>query len=113
MANQKAAAKAGDEDDCVRKCNECRAACLACVDHCLGLKGEEDCVRTCLDCADICGTCGSISARKGPMASVIARACAEACEKCAAECGDGDEVMKACAEKCRACAEACKAEAGR
>lgn len=111
-ADQPAARKSA-EDECVKKCSDCRASCLACVDHCLGKTGEEDCIRACLDCADICNACASVSARKGAMAPVIAKACAEACEKCAATCArDGDAVQKACAEKCRACSAACKAEAG-
>lgn len=111
-AEQRTAAGAASEDACVKACNDCRASCLACVDHCLGKKGEEDCVRACLDCADICGTCATVGARNGPMSAVIARACAEACEKCAATCGeDADDAQKACAEKCRACVAACMAEA--
>ena len=72
------------------------------------------CIRLCLDCADICAANASIAARKGPLARVIALACAKACETCADECAKHDDATcKACAEECRRCAKVCREAAKR
>ena len=110
MAN--AASEKGDA--CAIQCKDCERTCLACVDACLDeLAGKADrkkCIKLCLDCADICGACSKIAARGGPLEATISAACAEACEKCAAECEKHkeDKACQACAEQCKKCAKECK-----
>ena len=109
------------EDDCEScgsGCGDCRSACLTCVTECLEEmkadgKDRQDCIRLCLDCADVCAASASIAARKGPMADIIALACAKACEACAEECVKHDDAAcKACAEACLLCAKECRESIG-
>ncbi len=97
-------------DTCCGDCADCRTTCLTCVAACLDEGGRKECINLCLDCADICGACDAIAARKGPMASAMMAICAEACDKCAAECEKhkDDPACLACAEACRACAQKCR-----
>lgn len=105
-------------DPCCNECKECEKSCLGCADACLnelaaGKADRKNCVKLCLDCADICGACSKIAARGGPLEATIAAACAEACEKCAAECEKhkDDKTCQACAEQCKKCAKECKEQA--
>jgi hypothetical protein len=105
-------AKKGDA--CCDECKACEKTCLACADACLNEKGDRKaCIKLCLDCADVCGACSRIAARKGPLEPTIATACADACEKCAAECAKhkDDKTCQACAEQCKKCAKECKEQA--
>lgn len=101
-------------DSCCIQCKDCERTCLACVDACLdelaGKADRKNCIKLCLDCADICGVCSKIAARGGPLEATIAVACADACEKCAAECEKhkDDKACQACAEQCKKCAKECK-----
>jgi hypothetical protein len=102
-------------DACCDECKACEKACLACADECLKETSKTDdrraCIKLCLDCADICGACARIAARNGPLEPTIAAACAQACEKCAAECQKhkDDKTCQACAAQCKKCAKECKA----
>ena len=110
------AAEKEEAEGCCLDCNDCQTTCLACVRECLeeGKADRAACIKACLDCADICEACSKIGARGGPMAKIIAQACAESCEKCAAECErHDDETCKACAKKCRECAKQCREKAGK
>lgn len=103
-------ANANDSPEaCCEECGTCRTTCLECVDACLKEGGREQCVRLCLDCADICVACDNLVARKSPLAPAIMAVCAEACQKCAAECAKhkGDTACKACADSCERCAKKC------
>ncbi|VTS06948.1 four-helix bundle copper-binding protein [Tuwongella immobilis] len=104
------------DDPCARECAACSQQCQACAADCLDEVGEgktdrRRCVQLCLDCSDICGACAKIAARGGPLESVIASACATACDQCAAECAKhrDDATCQACAAQCRKCAAACRA----
>jgi len=114
MGTQMATAAEAKADSCYLQCKECEKTCLACVDSCLdelaGNADRKNCIKLCLDCADICGVCSKIAARGGPLEATIATACAEACEKCAAECEKhkDDKACQACAERCKKCAKECK-----
>ncbi|MGL5096785.1 MAG: four-helix bundle copper-binding protein, partial [Planctomycetia bacterium] len=86
-----------------------------CYAHCLkhvtdGHKAHLKSMKLCLDCADFCALCLKICGRGGAMSEVCCKACAEACDRCAAECENfkDDEVMAACAQACRDCAKSCK-----
>lgn len=96
---------------CCAECCDCVESCLACVDSCLNEAGRAACIKLCLDCADVCDACMKVSARKGPMAAALMALCADAGDRCAAECEKhkDDEACKKCAEQCRACAKRCRA----
>ena len=97
-------------DVCGEGCADCLSTCLACATACLDEPGRKECIKLCLDCADICDACTKISARKGPLVEAMMALCADACDKCAAECEKhkDDKTCKACAERCRACAMKCR-----
>ena len=101
--------------ECADECYDCAEECDACANHCLELvvKGKPDHKKTlqsCLDCADVCRAAGAASARSGPHAALICKACADVCEACATACEkhSDDEMMAECAKACRECAKECK-----
>jgi len=100
------AAKAAD--DCARACDTCAAHCAKLLAE--GKKEHLDMLRMCLDCADICSTAGRVIAKDGPLSSVIAASCAEACKRCADYCEkySADPIVKLCVAECRKCEEACR-----
>ena len=96
---------------------DCSQTCTACADACLS---EPDvnhltrCIRDCLDCADICtATERVLSRHTGYDASLtesMLRTCMQACQACAASCGehaDEHEHCRTCAQTCRSCEQAC------
>lgn len=110
----------GDEAlACVLACAECAEACAVCADACLG---EDDvaalvaCIRLNLDCADVCRVTGTLvgrpSHRDAPALRAQLQACEEICRACADECerhaANGMDHCRLCAESCRACAAACE-----
>ncbi len=110
-------AEDGKVDPCCLECRTCQSMCQMCAADCLdelakGDASRKDCIKLCQDCADICGACANIGSRKGPLEANIAVLCAEACEKCAAECGKhkDDKTCQACAEQCRKCAKECRTQ---
>ncbi len=101
-------------DQCAKACGDCQRACDSCATHCQhmvaqGKKEHQTTLRTCLDCADHCAAAARITARRGPFAGLICKACEEACARCGTECVKfDDEHMKKCAKECRKCEKACQ-----
>jgi hypothetical protein len=110
---------------CAKACDDCARLCDTCAAHCSKLiaDGKSEHLHTlklCLDCSAVCRAAGAITARDGPMADLIALACADACKRCGDACEKHatDPLMKRCAEECRACEKVCRemhtqAKAGR
>ena len=100
--------------ECLEACVECLVACEMCSAACL----EEDdvkmmaaCIRLDRDCAEACAAAVRVMARGGPLAKEFCRLCAEACDRCAAECekhAQHHDHCRICAEACRRCADACR-----
>ncbi len=103
--------------ECVDACVDCELACISCADACLAeqqLDMLRRCVRLDLDCAEICGTSARLLARVvssdfGVLKSLL-KACAQACDACAAECERHAHHAHcgACAKACRTCEDACE-----
>jgi hypothetical protein len=103
---------------CIEECGECQATCTICADA----STAEDDVRTmlrvislCLDCADNCDATRRIVSRQTAPDLTVKRtaveaclvaclACAEECERHAAE----HEHCRLSAEECRRCAGVCQ-----
>lgn len=64
----------------------------------------------CRDCADLCALCTQFMFRNSEFHAHLCGVCAEACDRCAAECEkhDHDEHCKRCAAACLRCAESCR-----
>ncbi len=113
-----AAAKSPKDDiyaPCAKACADCEKKCTACNKHCAGMiragmKEHERSYRLSADCRELCASAAKIVARRGPLSVAVCTACAEACEKCGAECGKYPDMteMKACAVSCDVCAKACR-----
>ena len=100
--------------ECIEACVACLVACEMCSDACLD-EGDvgmmKSCIRLDRDCADACIAAVRAMSRGGPLAEVLCRSCAEACDACATECEKHAGMVdhcKLCAEACRACAKACR-----
>ena len=102
--------------ECIDNCDDCRAACLATLTHCLEQGGEHarpEHIRLLVDCAEICATSAGFMLRGSDVHGVVCEACAEVCEQCAESCESmDDEQTQACAKACRRCAESCRRMAG-
>jgi hypothetical protein len=104
--------------ECLDNCNDCRAACLETVAHCLALGGHHASpahIQLLLDCAEICATSAGFLARGSERHAETCDVCAEICDACAESCesmGAGDETMTRCAAACRQCADSCRKMAG-
>ncbi|MGZ8380892.1 MAG: four-helix bundle copper-binding protein [Nitrospira sp.] len=98
---------------CIQLCQDCHAACIQMISHCLKLGGQHaapDHIRLLMDCAQLCTTTADFMARESlihdrtcSLCSEICRLCAESCERVA---GD-DQSVTQCAELCLRCAESC------
>jgi len=106
--------------DCIEACESCHGVCLETIEHCLHMGGEHAKpahIRLLLDCAEICQTSANFMLRNSDLHGLTCSACAEICERCAADCERfGDAVMQQCADTCRTCAQSCRemaATAGR
>lgn len=102
-------------DQCAKACSECQRMCDSCAAHCTqmvadGKKEHLTTLKTCQDCATTCAAAACITARKGPFADLMCKACAEACARCGEACAKfpDDRHMKKCAEECKKCEKACK-----
>ena len=100
---------------CAKACDDCGRMCETCSAHCAklvlaGNKEHHDTLKLCQDCAAICTACGRVTAKDGPLADLIAAACADACKRCGDACEKHahDPIMKQCAEECRRCEKACR-----
>ncbi len=93
---------------CAAICNHCASACLQEDD----VKMMGNCIQTDMECAALCYAAAQVMSIGGQNAAALCKLCADACEACAAECGNHEtEHCKECAEACRACAEECRAMA--
>lgn len=113
---QSKAAKDTVYDPCAAACRACEKACIACNKHCdgmvkAGMTEHETSRRLSADCRDLCAVSAKIVARRGPLSVATCTACAEACDRCGAECGKHPDMaeMKQCAESCARCSKACRA----
>jgi len=97
----------------IRACTECIIACQTCAAECLqeemvGMMHE--CIRRCLDCVELCRLCISYEIRGSALLDNVMALCAQACERCAEECGaHEDQHCQHCAKACEQCAEICRA----
>lgn len=102
-----------DTDQCIDDCQQCAAACHACVTHCLekgGKHADPEHISLLLDCAAMCETAAASMAHHSSIHAVICGACAEVCRACERSCramGD-DRMMQECADACRKCADSCE-----
>jgi hypothetical protein len=104
---------------CIEACFDCAQTTIACADACLA---EADpaplarCIRINGECSDIVMTTGRLLSRRLPSdtsiwdrqleaAAVVARMCAEECERHAAH----HDHCRVCASACRKCERACNA----
>lgn len=88
--------------ECARVCEEC---CAACIDE-----NHPECIKLTGDCAQMCWNTASFLGRGSQFAGYLVKACEEACEATAKECGsyqDSEHHMR-CAEACRHCADECR-----
>lgn len=62
------------------------------------------------DCAELCQATANSMLRESPLHTILCRACADACERCARECLSHvvDERMKRCSATCKDCAASCR-----
>jgi hypothetical protein len=103
-----------DLQRCIEECQQCHAACLATVNHCLDMGGphaDPAHIGLLLDCAQICQTSADFMLRMSDRHHVTCRVCAEVCRACAEDCerlAGGDAMMRECAEQCRRCRASCE-----
>lgn len=97
---------------CIKNCSYSHAVTLETLTYCLAQESAmHNHIRTLLDCAAMCQTHVDFMMRGSDLYSATARACAEVCERCAAECSSmaNDMHMAKCAEACRESMESCRA----
>lgn len=100
---------------------ECAEQCLACYRICTetvaaAARGDGPTLdKTSLglleDAADICKAAAAFLLRGSFLHHVTCRACAEVCERCAAQCdafARKEVALRACVAACWSCAEACR-----
>ncbi len=102
---------------CINACFECEQCCTTCADACLHEDNPADlaaCIRTNLDCADVCAATGRVLSRIGDANASILRtqleACKGACNACADECAEHEDMhehCRVCMDCCRTCSDAC------
>lgn len=91
-------------------CQECAAACDACLIKMAGMASDNDCPKCCAQCAAICKLCATLIAMDSDYAAKACALCAEVCDWCASQCGEHDhEHCQKCAKSCKTCAEECRA----
>lgn len=96
---------------CIKNCTYSHAVALETLTYCLSQEGGmHNHIRTLLDCASMCQTHVDFMMRGSDLYAATARACAEVCERCAAECSSmaNDLPMSKCAEACRQSIESCR-----
>ena len=104
-------------DRCIRDCLDCARSCYETITHCLELGGDHARrahINALLDCAGACETTAAFMARGSELHQRLCAVCADACERCAAECErfPDDQMMAECARICRQTAESCRKMAG-
>ncbi|QVM86160.1 four-helix bundle copper-binding protein [Novosphingobium decolorationis] len=62
------------------------------------------------DCAELCQATANSMLRESPLHTILCRACADACERCARECLSHvvGERIKRCSATCKDCAASCR-----
>jgi hypothetical protein len=77
------------------------------------MHAEPNHIRVMMDCAEICQTSANFMLRGSDLHVHTCAACAEICDRCAADCERmaDDTRMAACAEMCRRCADSCRSMA--
>ena len=101
---------------CAEECFDCAASCTACAEFLLSENDQEliRVIRVVLDCGDACELTGRIAIQQsapdvGCIRGLI-EACAAACLACAEECdrhAAEREQCRLCVEVCRRCKTAC------
>ena len=106
---------AGMKKSCCDACGECAQACDKAFHHSLeqasaGKPAYARLAQTVADCAAFCNLSAQMIARGSTMMLLSCRACADACRRCAQECGvfDTDLDIKICTEACQRCEESCR-----
>ncbi len=104
--------------DCVEACFVCAQACTSCADACLGEPSVGEmvgCIRRNEDCRAACLATGEMLSRVTEADWGVLRAqlqaCVQACRACGAECESHAghmEHCRICAEACRACEQKCE-----
>ncbi len=100
------------EVNCLRACSECAAACLQCVTDC-AKGGHTETLSRCMalarECADLCREAITSIALGSVHIDTVCAQCAQACQRCAAECAKHDfEYCQQCAQMCLRCAAECQ-----
>src|SRR3954465_7738287 len=98
---------------CIEICTDCHKACVETIPYCLqqgGPHAHPNHIRVMMDCAEICQTSANFMLRGSDLHVYTCGACAEGCDRCAADCEEmaDDSRMAACAEMCRRCAASCR-----
>lgn len=99
--------------DCIDHCLASHRRCLETAAYALGQGGAlaaPDLIAMLTDCAELCQASANSMLRGSALHPVLCRACAEACDLCAAACSKprADAPMAQCAETCRVCAAGCR-----
>jgi hypothetical protein len=99
---------------CIDNCQDCHAACIETISHCLEMGGDHaspEHIRLLQDCVQICMTSADFMLRASDYHPQVCGVCADICDACANECermSEGSDFMQRCAEACRRCAESCR-----
>ncbi len=96
---------------CIDACNVCVAECNQCVVAIADVPNMQDCLKACYDSVEECLAC-----LEDLVAGSSARclSCADACDRCAAECAKHDtnpDCQEALAA-CQKCSKECRETAG-
>lgn len=102
-----------------RALEESSARCVTtgddCLRHCFGMLSMKDtsmveCTKATYDLVAACAALQSLAAVNSPHTPVLAKAIAEICTRCQAECEKFPHVAecRACGAACKACAEECR-----
>jgi len=99
--------------DCIQACWTCRDICQATLyNYCMeqgGHHAEPAHVRLMADCIQICQTSADFMTRNSELHEAVCAVCAEVCEACGESCSlFDDDQMKACAKACNDCAAICR-----
>lgn len=97
--------------DCIDLCWASHVICLETATGIMvGDRGNTQLAAMLTDCAEICQATASSMIRPSALHGVLCAACAEACDRCAAECEKqrGSDMLARCVVSCRRCAVACR-----
>lgn len=107
---------------CIEALFDCAQSCTTCADACLAedsVGALRKCIRLDQDCADVCIATGRMLSRRtgadAPGLKTVLETCAGLCRACAEECERhaAEHVhCRVCAEVCRRCEQACGTTSG-